>query len=62
MKEKRRKLEKTDLDSQIVYLYNKKQDYSNLYRYFEKFKDGIAKLIDPIDKKLKRVLEIYALL
>ncbi len=62
MKSRKDKLQKRDLDLEIVSLFKTRQDFSNILYYFKKIQDTVASLIEPLDAKLKRIMNLYPLL
>jgi len=56
------RMDKNDLDYQIVSLSKQKEDYDKLLYYYEELDNAILELKHDVDDKLSRVIKLYALL
>jgi len=55
------KIDKNELDYQVVSLSKQKEDYDKLLYYYEKVNEGIIELKHDVDEKLSRVIKLYTL-
>ena len=56
------RMDKNELDYQIVSLSKQKEDYDKLLYYYEELDNAILELKHDVDDKLSRVIKLYALL
>ena len=56
------RMEKNELDYQVISLSKQKEDYDKLFYYYEELDNAILELKHNIDDKLSRVIKLYALL
>ncbi len=56
------KMDKNELDYQLVSLSKQKEDYDKLLYYYKKPNKGIIELKHDVDDKLSRVIKLYTLL
>jgi len=56
------RMDKDELDYQVISLSKQKEDYDKLLYYYEELDDAILELKHNVDDKLSRVIKLYALL
>ncbi|MFX1338345.1 MAG: hypothetical protein ACFFDK_07035 [Promethearchaeota archaeon] len=56
------KIDKNELDYQVVSLSKQKEEYDKLLYYYKKTKKGIIELKHDVDDKLSRIIKLYTLL
>ena len=56
------RMDKNELDYQVISLSKQKEDYDKLLYYYEELDNAILELKHNVDDKLSRVIKLYALL
>jgi len=56
------RMDKDELDYQVISLSKQKEDYDKLLYYYEELNHDILELKHNVDDKLSRVIKLYALL
>jgi len=56
------RMDKDELDYQVISLSKQKEDYDKLLYYYEELNNDILELKHNVDDKLSRVIKLYALL
>lgn len=56
------RMDKNELDYQVISLSKQKEDYDKLLYYYEELDNAILELKHNVDVKLSRVIKLYALL
>lgn len=56
------RIDKDELDYQVISLSKQKEDYDKLLYYYEELDNAILELKHNVDVKLSRVIKLYALL
>ena len=56
------RIDKDELDYQVISLSKQKEDYDKLLYYYEELDNAILELKHNVDDKLSRVIKLYALL
>lgn len=56
------RMDKDELDYQVISLSKQKEDYDKLLYYYEELNNDILELKHNVDDKLSRVIKLYLLL
>ncbi|MBA7670078.1 hypothetical protein ES703_78221 [subsurface metagenome] len=56
------RMDKNELDYQVISLSKQKEDYDKLLYYYEELNSDILELKHNVDDKLSRIIKLYALL